>query len=418
MAHGRIARVSSGRLNTTAQRPSARPRDRFGLPPMLAAIAVTTAGQLPVFLTGALAVQIGRDVHLPASGLGFAVAAFFGCSALCNAWFGKLTDRIGGVTVMRYGLVPAVVALLLIGLGIRNWQGLIGALVIAGVANGTVQPAANRYLTRVVASGRQGLAFGVKQAAIPAATLLGGVSVPVVGHTVGWRWAFIGAAALTVCVGLLIRRPAGVARAAASRATAAAPERAAFARRPLVVVALGVGLGSAAANAMGAYFVLSAGTINISDSTAGLIAAAGSAVSLLVRLAVGLRADRRTTGHLELVAGLCAFGAVGPLLLATGQPGLLLVAAVIGYGAGWGWAGLVNFAVASSHRAAPARATGLTGAGASTGACVGPLVFGLLADHVGYRPAWILVTALMLAAGTVIALGRHALHTTTAAGAH
>ena len=34
----------------------------------------------------------------------------------------------------------------------------------------------------------------MKQAAIPAATLLSGLAVPLVGTTIGWRWAFTGCA--------------------------------------------------------------------------------------------------------------------------------------------------------------------------------------------------------------------------------
>jgi len=55
-----------------------------------------------------------------------------------------------------------------IGLGVHRFPGLVVALVLAGVANGEIQPAANRYLTRTVDARRQGLTFGVKQSAIPA----------------------------------------------------------------------------------------------------------------------------------------------------------------------------------------------------------------------------------------------------------
>ena len=42
-----------------------------------------------------------------------------------------------------------------------------------------------------VPAGRQGLSFGVKQAAIPVSTLLAGAAVPTVALTLGWRWAFV-----------------------------------------------------------------------------------------------------------------------------------------------------------------------------------------------------------------------------------
>ncbi|MGH3437575.1 MAG: MFS transporter [Sciscionella sp.] len=392
------------------EKVSSRPRAPRGLPPMVVAIAATTIGQLPVFLTGALAVQIGHDMALPASRLGIVVAAFFASSALCSAGLGRLSDRLGGTRMMRLGIVPAVAALLWIGLGVHRWGELVPALVIAGVANGAIQPAANRYLARTVGDDRQGFAFGVKQAAIPAATLLSGLAVPAVGATVGWRWAYLGAAVLAVAVGALIPRRGRAGVIVRTVPDGAPPEPRTFARSALIILAIGVGMGSAAANALGSFFVLSAVHIGVSDSHAGLTAAAGSVVSLVVRLGIGFRADRRSSGHLRLVSGLCACGAIGLLLLALGAGPLLVPAAVIGYGVGWGWAGLFNFAVVRTHPTVPGRATGLTQVGASSGACLGPLGFSIVATHLGYPSAWVFGAALLLAAGAVILVGRRALY--------
>ncbi len=390
-------------------------RPRLGLPPMVAAMATTTAAQLPVFLTGALSVQIGRDLTLGTRGLAVAVAAFFASSALCSAGFGRLSDRIGGATMMRLGTIPAAGALLSIGVGIHRWGWLVATLAIAGAANGAIQPAANRYLIQAVGAHRQGMAFGVKQAAIPAATLLSGLAVPTVAHTAGWRPAFVAAAVAAIVAGALVRRSpsarttpdtTGRHDIAGDAARRPAPP---FARPALVLLAVGAGGASGAANAMGAFFVLSAVSIGESDGHAGLVVAAASAASVLVRLGIGIHADRHGAGHLRLVAVMCAVGAIGPLLLATGNSRLLVFAALVGYGIGWGWAGLFNFAVASTHRTAPGRATGLTQVGASAGACLGPLFFGLTAARFGYPPAWIGAALLLLVAALMILIGRRAL---------
>ena len=47
------------------------------------AITVTTVSVLPVFLTGALAVQLGTELGFDPIGLGLVVALYFGVSALC-----------------------------------------------------------------------------------------------------------------------------------------------------------------------------------------------------------------------------------------------------------------------------------------------------------------------------------------------
>ena len=59
---------------------------------------------------------------------------------------------------------------------------------------------------------RLGLSFGIKQAAIPIATLLAGVAVPTVALTVGWRWAYLigaGLALLALLIAPAGRRAAG-----------------------------------------------------------------------------------------------------------------------------------------------------------------------------------------------------------------
>ncbi|MGA8115340.1 MAG: MFS transporter [Actinocatenispora sp.] len=386
---------------------SARSR-RTGPIAMGTAIAATTVGQLPVFLTGSLAPQIGRELDFPASSLGLAVAVFFASSALCSVTLGRLSDRFGGRTMMRWGVLPAIVSSLGIGLFVRSPVELTGALLLAGMANGAIQPAANRYLVRAVDHRRHGLAFGVKQAAIPAATLLSGLAVPALA-TIGWRWGFLGLAGVAACIGLVIpwRGPKPERRGrAAGGGSAPDPQ---FARRALIALAVGLGIGSAAVNALGSFFVSSAVHIGVSDSSAGLAAAAGSVASIVTRLVIGARADRRQAGHLRLVAALCAVGSIGVMLLALQVTWLIVIAAVIGYGAGWGWAGLFNFAVVRTHPAAPGRATGIIQTGASSGACLGPLIFAVVVDHSGYSSAWLMAAALLLVASLVILAGRRAL---------
>jgi MFS family permease len=56
--------------------------------------------------------------------------------------------------------------------------------------------------------------------------------------------------------------------------------------------------------------------------------------------------------------------------------------------------------VVRSHPHAPARATGITQIGTYIGGMVGPLSFGLVADHAGYDTAW-LVSAGLAAIGAV-----------------
>jgi MFS family permease len=374
---------------------------------MLSAVAVTTGAQLPNFLVGALAVQIRSELAIDERQLGIAVAAFFLASALASPLFGRLADKVGSPRMMRLGALVSAAVLGGIAVGAHSWGALIGTLGAAGAANGGAQPAANLHLTRSVRAERQGLAFGVKQAAIPAAILLAGLAVPAVALTVGWRWAFAGAALLAVLVAALL--PAGARREAVPVRHAPASDPPAIARRPLLVLACGAGLGSAVANTLGTFFVLSAVTSGTGNGAAGLLAVLGGVSSMAMRLGAGRYADRRGRRHLLVVAGLLGAGTAGFLLLATGQTWALAPGAVLAYGLGWGWAGLLNFAVAKSHPQGAGQATGMVQAGTAAGGMLGPLSFGFLVSVTGYGTGWLADAAAMAVGALILLAGRRAL---------
>ena len=136
---------------------------------LLAVIAVTTAGVLPVFLFGGLAVQLRRDLALDDSTRGLVTFGYFAVSAALSIASGRLTERYGSRAVMRAAGITGVVSLLGIA-GDRSLLFVFIALAFGGMSNALGQPAANALVVRTIAASRQGLALGVKQAAIPAAT--------------------------------------------------------------------------------------------------------------------------------------------------------------------------------------------------------------------------------------------------------
>jgi MFS family permease len=114
-------------------------------------------------------------------------------------------------------------------------------------------------------------------------------------------------------------------------------------------------------------------------------------------------------GRLLLVAAMLAVGIAGFGMLATGEAVLILPGALLAFVAGWGWPGLFNFAVVKTSPGAPAAATGITQTGASGGAAVGPLVFGLVAEVASYDVAWLVCGATALGALVAILTGRRLL---------
>ena len=370
--------------------------------PILLAVAVATVGVLPAFLTGGLAVQIRDELDFGSAALGLAVAAFFASSSLASAAMGRLVERIGSHRGMRLAATASAASLLGVALLAGSWAGLVACLVLGGLANAVLHPATNLSLAREVSAGRQGLSFGVKQAAIPAATLLAGLAVPSIALTFGWRWAFAGGAALALAVALFV--PAGTPGGVVHRLQEAREKDARVA--PLVLLALGIGLGSTATAPLGSFLVESSVAAGLRVDTAGLLLALGSAVNIVVRVAFGHLADGMSGGRLRLVAAMLGIGVVGFALLATGESPLILPGALLAFGAGWGWPGLFNFAVVKTSPGAPAAATGVTQTGASGGAALGPLVFGLVVEAASYDVAWLVSGAIALAALTAILAGR------------
>ncbi|MER5332257.1 MFS transporter [Micromonospora sp. NPDC002717] len=363
------------------------------------AVAVTIASVLPVFLVGGLAVQLGDDLGFSPAGLGLAVSVYFGVGALASVPSGRLVDRYGPAVVARCAILLSAGAMLAVAALARSYAVLVGLLALSAAANALGQLASNAALARHVPARRQGLSFGVKQAAIPVSTLLAGAAVPTVALTAGWRWAFVVAAGAA-----LAALPAVPAREPRPGRTAA-PARAGRATAALLVVGAAAMLAAAAANALGTFVVDSAVDRGLTPGLAGLTLTLGSAVCVTARVCAGWLADRRPTGHVAVIAGMLVVGAAGLGLLAVAGPAPLVLGVVLGFGLGWAWPGLMTFAVVRLHPQAPAAATSITQTGVYAGGCLGPLGLGTVAAHAGYPAMWLTAGAAMLAAAALMLTG-------------
>ncbi|MGH8868357.1 MAG: MFS transporter [Actinomycetes bacterium] len=370
------------------------------------AVLVTTGGLVAVFVTSALAPELARDADVTPSRLGLAVAVFFATGAFAAPVGGRLADRFGSVRVMRASLGLAAASLLAIGVLVDGWVGLVVALGVAGVSNGAIQPSANRYVSRLTPRNRQGLAFGIKQSAIPAAMLLGGVSVPVAAYFTGWRAVFIVCAVVAVALGWTVRVPAPARGRSRDGGHVPLPSAA---RRALLVVAVGWALASSGANGLGSFLVLGAVHDGFSHVAAGVLLVVGSMFSIAARVLVGLLADRSDRVGFSLAGLMAVAGGVGLCLLATGTMWAYVLIPLLGYALGWGWPGLVNYLVVRAYPDKPGQSTGLIQAGASTGACLGPLAFGVIVDYSGYPVAWLLAGVSLLLSSVLIAGARRLL---------
>jgi MFS family permease len=365
------------------------------------AVTTTVAVVLPVFLVGGLAVQIGDELRFSPAGLGFVVSVYFGVSALASVPAGRLVSRYGPALTARAGIGLAAASLLAVAAVARSFTALVVILAAGAAANALGQLASNMALAEQVPPHRQGFSFGLKQSAIPVSTLLSGAAVPAVALTLGWRWAFVAAAGLALAT-LPLVPPDG--RAGRRRAGHREADRATGA---LVVVGLAATLAAGAANALGTFLVDSSVARGLAPGLAGLTLTLGGAVCVAGRLGSGWLADRRAGGHVTALAVLLTVGAAGLALLALPWAASLVVGVLLGFGLGWAWPGLMNYAVVQLNPSAPAAATSITQTGVYAGGSVGPLVFGPVATHAGYPRAWLAAAvAMLLAAGLMLVAGR------------
>lgn len=356
-----------------------------------------------------MSVQISASLDLSIGHLGLAVSGFYGATATTTAvlgrWVSRYGPRIGLAVVMTVtGTVLAVLALS------QSMWSVVAALLIGGVANGASHPASNAVLASGV-RGHLGLALGIKQSSMPGAALAGGLAVPLIALTVGWRWAF--ALAAVVSFGLVIAsvnyRPVpssgepGGARDYRLRPIAAGVLR-------LRLLSAGVLCGAAAGTSLSVFLVDGVVTSNVLDpAAAGLLAAGCGAVAVLVRISLGLLADRKPrrdplVDTLILLAACVAGGAA----MTFGPPQAFVAGAVLAAGFGFGWTGLVHLSAMRAFADDPARTTGVLMTGFAGGSCLGPLVLGQVASEWGYRPVWAGITALAALSAAVLAyVARH-----------
>jgi MFS family permease len=366
--------------------------------PLITAVVYTGLGVLPLFLVSTQILQLEREIEFGVGRLGLATAAFFGAAALAANPAGRVVSRLGATAGLRVGSAVTIVSCL-IAAGAPVWWVIPLATAIGGVGNGFIQVSSNIAIFDGVRRGRQGFAFGAKQASVPMATIVAGLSLPIVGLVFGWRWVFVGAGLLALALHFSVP-PLGGHRP--QRREDLSP------RLSRSIVWLGIaGLaGAAAGNGLSLFIVPSAVDIGIAEAVAGAVLAACSFLVVVLRISAGWLVDRRrSSGHLEMavMAGVGALGAFA--LTAASSLSLYLLAMPVALLGAWGWPGVIFFTVVHTYPEFPAKASGLILSANLTGTVIGPLVVGALADRGRYPDAWMFVSvcAAIATVGFVVA---------------
>lgn len=372
------------------------------------ATALTTA-VLPVFLVGALGPVIGEELGLGEAQIGAAATALFLCSAVVATAAGRVVERVGAGVALRAGVAVAGLVAAAIAIVAHDWWSLVVPMTLGGVAVALIDTGAARAFADRIPARRQGFAFGIKEASIPGASMLAGLSLPTVAAFLGWRASFLAAAGVTGLVLLALPAPRTlVADRPADDGPAGPTGRVATAG--VVRFAIGVGLGTSAATATATFLVSSLVDDGISSPVAGTVLSIASLAGITARVASGRWADRDGVAPVPLLGTMQALGAVGLLGLVVGGPLAVVVpGAVVAIGAGWGWTGLAFLAVVRAHPTAPAAAAGVVLTGLGLGSALGPFAFGTLIDAASFEIAWAAGALAMLAGAVLTASARREL---------
>lgn len=379
--------------------PSAMSLGPLSTRPLLTAVVYSVVASFPLFFAGGFAVRLQDDLSMSRSGFGLAISAYFIASAFGSFTIGSLIDSYGARAGFAFAATGGATASLLVAVS-TSGQLFALALAVAGLSNTSGQLGANRVLAGI-GSARQGLAFGVKQAAVPMGSFLAGSVVGFMGSGIDWRRAFLGYAVFALLC-------ATIAPDGPGRASALEPRQPVGADRPcLLALALAGALGGATGNGLAVLTVDALAQSGYSETTSASALAVGSGMTIFARISVGWLAGRRNASGFVELASAKALGAAAFGLMAVGQgaPVLLWVGLFGAFLGAWGWPGVMYYAVTRNTRTTPGTATGFVVTGVFAGGIVGPPLLAWIAERWVYSAAWLAASVMSVVATILVIVG-------------
>ncbi|MGK5112453.1 MFS transporter [Geodermatophilus sp. CPCC 205506] len=385
----------------TATRSRARDVARLVFPGVVA-----ISMSVPSLLPGALAFDMRDDFTLSAAEIGAGVSGFYLLSTLSTRLAMPVLGRASPMAMTRAGLALSAAAVLTAAL-LGSKAGLLGMCAVAGLANGVATPAANMLIALTVSPRRHGVAFGLRVSAVPGAAALAAAGAYVVAHTaLGWRGL-----CTALALGLLTVLAASFAGSSPrlQHPAQGTAEKRGGGLTSLRLLALGGLLAATACSVLSPFLVegLIAGGADPGD--AALLLAISAWVAVAARISAGVVADwfPYPVRHVSSAALMMVAAAVGMVGLALGRGTTVpAAAALLTFGIGFAWPGLLHHAAITLHPGHMARATSSMQMGTYVGAVLGPLGFGLLVQLGSYRLAWSATAVVAVLAAVILLVGR------------
>ena len=356
-------------------------------------------GTATITLVVALAPSIEDALGVGHAGFGAIVSSYYGAVLVLALPAGWLVDRFG----LRATLIAAN-ALLALGMWVfATAAGLPGAatgLMLCGAGYALINPATARGVLMWFPMARRATAMSVKQTGVPA----GGIVMAMIAGSsaADFRELALIVALVTVVVGIACSGLRAGLQPASARARFS--DLHALLRLPrLALFNIGLCLYAAAQAAFFAYLVLFArDALSLPARVAAACLAIAHAASAIGRIGWGVLSDRLLrNGRIVCLIAIGLAAAIGGVLLVT-MPAhgdtlaFALAAALLGVTLG-GFAGLNQTAAVEAVAAHQAGASiGYNMLLISLGTVLGPALFGIGVEWIGYPAAWTSMAALLL----------------------
>jgi len=368
----------------------------LGNRPLSTAVLYSVVSSFPLFFAGGFAVRLQEDLAISKSQFGFAVSAYFITSAIGSFTIGSLIDKFGARSGFIMAGTGGGIASILVAISNSFWP-FAFALAVAGISNTAGQLGGNRVLAGIGPK-RQGLGFGVKQAAVPLGSFMAGAVVSVLGSEIDWRGAFFAYSVFAFAT--VAFAPDGP-----GSASALEPRRPVGQDRPVLsALAIAGFLGGAAGNGLAVLTVDAFNASGYTESVGAIALAIGSGLTIFMRTAIGWFAGRRgASGFVELGSAM-ALGAIGFALMSVSRDhqALLWVASLMAFLGAWGWPGVMYYTVIRNTTTTPGTATGFVVTGVFMGGIAGAPLLASIAERWTYDTAWATAAVMGVVASTLV----------------
>src|SRR5579862_7703144 len=349
-----------------------------------------------ITLLAPLFLFVRDDYGVSNTTLGLAYIVFNVLSTLLQTPAGFLVDRVSARMMLMTGLLGGAVAFAVAALVDSFWV-FVAMFALAGLANTVYHPADYALLSRHVPAERAGRAYSLHTFAGMFGNAAAPLTLLLLQGVVGWRGAFLGAAALgfvTAAVVSLVAEPAQAAHVKTeprgrSRADQSRPGWQLLLSAPILLNLFFFVLLSISGGGFSNFLVAALGALH--GTTAGV--ANNALTGLLLFSAAGVLAGGWLSGrtlHHGMVAaiGLTVMAAMATLVGLINFPAALLIVvlSIAGFSSGIVMPSRDMIVRNVTPPGAYGRVFGFVSTGFNIGGIVSPLIFGQLLDR-GYAGA-------------------------------